>query len=77
MAATAYILIQTDGGRAADVAAQVAALDGVLTADVVEGPYDVVAAVDVPADELQRMVLSRIQMVPGLTRTLTCRVVRV
>lgn len=73
---SAYILILTEIGRAADVAAAVARIPGVEAADDVTGPYDVIVrarAADV--DELGRMVVARIQAVEGIDRTLTCPVV--
>src|ERR1700722_17258744 len=39
----AYVLIQTDVGQAAQVAVQVDALQGVVVAEGVTGPYDVIA----------------------------------
>ena len=73
---SAYILILTEVGKAADVARAVAEIDGVIAAEDVTGPYDVVVraqATDV--NELGRMVVARIQGVPGIDRTLTCPVV--
>lgn len=76
MAVTAYVLIQTEVGRAADVAEQVARIDGVVAADDVTGPYDVIARAEATSvDDLGRMVVSRLQMIEGITRTLTCPVV--
>ncbi len=74
----AYILIQTDVGRAASVAEAIAALEGVALAEDVTGPYDVIARVEAPTvDELGKLVIARIQDVEGITRTLTCTVVHV
>ena len=74
---SAYILIQTEVGRAADVAEAAAAIDGVTAADDVTGPYDVIVQAEAAnVDELGRMVVSKLQSVPGITRTLTCPVVR-
>ncbi|MGD0881471.1 MAG: Lrp/AsnC ligand binding domain-containing protein, partial [Acidimicrobiales bacterium] len=42
MSVSAYILIQTEVGKAATVARAVQALDGVVTAEGVTGPYDVI-----------------------------------
>ncbi len=42
MAVTAYVLIQTEVGKAANVAQQVRAIDGVVSAEDVTGPYDVI-----------------------------------
>ncbi|MDX1658159.1 MAG: Lrp/AsnC ligand binding domain-containing protein [Nitriliruptorales bacterium] len=74
---SAYILIQTEVGRAADVAEAAAAIEGVTAADDVTGPYDVIVQAEAAnVDELGRMVVSKLQSVPGITRTLTCPVVR-
>ncbi|MCW3842437.1 Lrp/AsnC ligand binding domain-containing protein [Micromonospora chersina] len=73
----AYILIQTEVGRARDVAGQIADLAGVVRVDAVTGPYDVVVLTEAnTVDELGKLIVSKVQMVPGITRTLTCSVVR-
>jgi DNA-binding Lrp family transcriptional regulator len=73
----AYILVQTEVGRAgSSVADEIGRISGVIEADNVSGPYDVVVLAE--ADNLEglnRDVLSRIQAVAGITRTLTCPVV--
>ncbi|MEO3779150.1 Lrp/AsnC ligand binding domain-containing protein [Micromonospora sp. B11E3] len=72
----AYILIQTEVGRARDVAGLIADLAGVVRVDAVTGPYDVVVLTEAnTVDELGRLIVSKVQMVPGITRTLTCSVV--
>jgi DNA-binding Lrp family transcriptional regulator len=72
----AYVLIQTEVGRAARVAENVAKLDGVLSATSVTGPYDVIVRAEAASvDELGRLVVSRIQLIEGITRTLTCPVI--
>ena len=71
----AYILIQTVVS-AAQVAGEIRAIDGVQSADDVSGPYDVIARVSAPdMDTLGQLVVSQIQAVEGITRTLTCPVV--
>jgi DNA-binding Lrp family transcriptional regulator len=76
MVVQAYVLIQTEVGKAATVATEVRALDGVVAADDVTGPYDVIARAESESvDELGRMVVSRIQRIDGITRTITCPVV--
>lgn len=72
----AYVLIQTEVGKAAVVAEEVRSIPGVEAADDVTGPYDVIVkagAEDV--DSLGKLVVARIQAVGGITRTLTCPVV--
>jgi len=74
----AYILIQTEVGKAATVAEQIAAISGVTVAEDVTGPYDVIARVEARnVDELGKLVIAKIQDVGGITRTLTCTVVHV
>ena len=74
----AYILIQTEVGKAAAVAGAIADLSGVTLAEDVTGPYDVIARVEAhTVDDLGKLVIARIQDVPGITRTLTCTVVHV
>ncbi|HYA68783.1 MAG TPA: Lrp/AsnC ligand binding domain-containing protein [Acidimicrobiales bacterium] len=76
MPVTAYVLIQTEVGKAAHVAAQVGAIDGVTSAEDVTGPYDVIVRAESGSvDELGRMVVSQIQLIEGITRTVTCPVV--
>ena len=78
MAVHAYILVQTEVGRAADVAAAIAQIEGVALSEDVTGPYDVIVRAEGPSvDELGTLVVSQIQRVPGITRTLTCPVVRI
>jgi len=72
----AYVLIQTEVGKAKQVVEEVRLIDGVSQADDVTGPYDIVVragAEDV--DGLGRLVVARIQSIPGITRTLTCPVI--
>ena len=72
----AYILIQTEVGKAADVAQQIAEVQGVTLAEDVTGPYDVIVKTEATSlDELGKMVVSQIQSVEGITRTFTCPVV--
>lgn len=72
----AYVLIQTEVGKAKVVAEQVGVIEGVISAQDVTGPYDVVVrAVADDVDELGRLVVAKIQAVNGITRTLTCPVV--
>ncbi|GAC1590615.1 MAG: Lrp/AsnC ligand binding domain-containing protein [Acidimicrobiales bacterium] len=76
MTVSAYVLIQTEVGKAASVAAAVSGLPGVRVAETVTGPYDAIVRVEGETmDEVARTVVSRVQMVDGITRTLTCEVV--
>ncbi|HVF20559.1 MAG TPA: Lrp/AsnC ligand binding domain-containing protein [Mycobacteriales bacterium] len=72
----AYILIQTEVGKAAKVAKDIADIKGVTQAEDVTGPYDVIVRAEARnVDELGKLVVARVQSVDGITRTLTCPVV--
>jgi DNA-binding Lrp family transcriptional regulator len=74
---TAYILVQTEVGKAAQVANDILEIIGVQQAEDVTGPYDVIARAEAHnLDELGKLVVARVQAVDGITRTLTCPVVR-
>ena len=75
-AVKAYVLIQTEVGKAAEVAGQVGAIGGVVQAEDVTGPYDVIALLEAGSiDEVGRLVVSQVQRIDGITRTVTCPVV--
>jgi DNA-binding Lrp family transcriptional regulator len=72
----AYILIQTEVGKAATVAAAVSSVPGVTSAEDVTGPYDVIVRAEAASvDQLGQLVVANVQTVEGITRTLTCPVV--
>lgn len=72
----AYILIQTEVGKAAAVAEEISTIKGVTLAEDVTGPYDVIVRAEARSvDELGKLVVARVQGVTGITRTLTCPVV--
>jgi DNA-binding Lrp family transcriptional regulator len=73
---SAYVLIETEVGKVAHVTQALSDLDGVQVAEDLAGPYDVIARVQAPGlDHLGRLVAARIQVVDGVTRTLTCMVI--
>jgi DNA-binding Lrp family transcriptional regulator len=76
MTVQAYILIQTEVGKAASVASEIANIKGVTMAEDVTGPYDVIVRSEARnVDELGKLVVAKVQAVAGITRTLTCPVV--
>ena len=73
---TAYILVQTEVGKAAQVAKDILDITGIQQAQAVTGPYDVIVRAEAQnIDELGQLVVARVQAVAGITRTLTCPVV--
>lgn len=76
MVVQAYILIQTEVGKAAAVAKEIAGLKGVTLAEDVTGPYDVIVRAEARnVDQLGELVVKKVQGIDGITRTLTCPVV--
>jgi DNA-binding Lrp family transcriptional regulator len=74
---SAYILIQTEVGKASQVTSSLEDLKGIVAVDGVTGPYDVIARAESPdLDELAKQIVMPIQEVEGVTRTLTCPVLQ-
>ncbi|MET3960554.1 DNA-binding Lrp family transcriptional regulator [Marmoricola sp. OAE513] len=76
MVAQAYVLIQTDVKRAAEVATRIGEIKGVTLAENITGPYDVIVRTEARnLDELDKLVLTKVRQVDGIIRSLTCQVV--
>lgn len=72
MAITAYLFIETTQGKARTIAREVSQISGVKTANSVTGPYDVIAHVEAESvNVLGDFIVSQIQSIPGVLRTLT------
>jgi DNA-binding Lrp family transcriptional regulator len=72
---SAYVPLETEVGKVAHVAQALTKLDGVQLAEDLAGPYDVIARLQAPSlDELGRLVVGHIQLLDGVTRTVTCMV---
>lgn len=72
---SAYILVQTEVGKAAQVTAQIKGIPGISNADGVTGPYDVIARAEADdLDALAKTIVMPMQEIEGITRTLTCPV---
>jgi DNA-binding Lrp family transcriptional regulator len=69
----AIVLVQVNVGASSAVVQAVGEVDGVTEAYVVTGPYDIIVRVEADSlDQLGQLVVSSIQAVEGVTRTLTC-----
>ena len=78
MTVRAYVLSQTEVGKAADVALRLRSITGVIRADDVTGPYDIIAQAEAETvDDLGRVVVSRVQLIEGIMRTLTCPIIQI
>jgi len=78
MALSAYVLIDIAGNKAKKVFKALSGLDGVKSVNAVTGPYDMIAHVEASdINGLGNMVLSKIQGVDGVKKTITCVVVEI
>jgi len=72
MAIAAYIFIETTQGKARAIAREIIRIPGVKTAHSVTGPYDVVTYVESESISiLGDFIVTKIQAIPGVLRTLT------
>ena len=73
MAVRAYVLIEVAVGRIKEVAEYLQRVEGIQSADVITGPYDVVAVIDAPdMATMGRLVEREIHILNGVLRTVTC-----
>jgi DNA-binding Lrp family transcriptional regulator len=77
MTTKAYILIETEIGKSREVIPSIEKLEGVKSIDLVTGPYDLIAVVELEdLDAVGDLVTARIHATPGVTRTVTCLAIR-
>ncbi len=77
MAEMAYVLIETQVGQTNEVVKAIHSLKEVLSVHTVTGPYDVIAKVegkDLP--EIGELVTAKIHPIGGISRTVTCLVIK-
>lgn len=73
MATKAYVLIETAVGKTREVVAHLKQLPGVRSADVVTGPYDIIAIVEgTDLGSIGDMVTGQVHVINGITRSVTC-----
>jgi DNA-binding Lrp family transcriptional regulator len=73
MHARAYVLIEAEAGQVGSVIAALRAMPGVITADAVTGPYDIIVTVETPDPrDIGRLVMNEVHGVTGIKRTVTC-----
>ena len=72
----AYILIEARAGGLEEAAENIGDIKGLRSIEAVTGPYDAIAYAEAPtSDDLAKMVVSELQKVEGIQKTLTCMVV--
>jgi DNA-binding Lrp family transcriptional regulator len=73
VATKAYLLVETAVGKTRDVATALRSLQGIDSADVVTGPYDIIAIINQPdMAGVGNLITERVHTVPGVVRTVTC-----
>lgn len=78
MAATAYVLVSVQGGKAQSVYQKLVGLKGVTHVDVVFGPYDMIVQVQgTDSMAIGRLVLDTVSQIEGISDTITCNVIPV
>ena len=77
MAAKAFVLIETAVGKTKEVCTALQKLKVIKSVDAVTGPYDIIITIE--GDDLNiigNLVTSKIHVVPGIIRTVTCLSIR-
>ena len=73
MPAKAYIMIETQVGKALAVVRALRELDVIQSADGVTGPYDIIAVVEAhDLGSIGDLINDQIHQIPGITRSVTC-----
>ena len=68
----AFVLVETAVGKTRDVAHALGEVDGILSVDVVTGPYDIIAVMEgMDITSIGDMVTEKVHF-PGVVRTVTC-----
>jgi len=69
----AYVLIETEVGKTKQVTEAIRRLKGVVSVDLVTGPYDAIAIVEGETlAELGEFVTAKVHPISGISRTVTC-----
>ena len=73
MPTRAWILIETQVGQVQQATEALRSLEGIKSADIVAGPFDIIALVEA-ADmtAMAELVTGRVQAIHGVMRTITC-----
>ena len=73
MPTRAFVLIETQVGKARQVVQELRSMEGISSADIVTGNFDVIVLVEASdMAAMAEMVTGRVQSVRGVMRTITC-----
>jgi len=76
MTSKAYVLLEAQAGKTDEVLQKVKQIAGVREVSLVTGPYDLI--INLEADDLKelgRIVNEQVQVIPGVTKTITCVII--
>jgi len=69
---SAYVLVKTDPGTDEAIRKKIENVEGVVSAELAYGSYDVILKVDVKsAEELDSFIFEKLRKTPGVKDTLT------
>lgn len=72
MTVSAYVFVNIRAGNSLDAINNIRKLKGVKQAHIVTGIHDIIAYVEAPdVNTMGKMVVSQIQKIPGVDRTVT------
>ena len=73
MSTKAFIFIETAVGKTREIASTLKSVNGVQSADLVTGPYDVIVMIEAEdINAVGRLVEQQIHALAGVMRTVTC-----
>ena len=73
MSVKAFVLIEVDTSKNLNVLAALKGIEGVTTANIVTGPYDVIAVINRDKlEEIGSVIAEKIQPIPGVARVVSC-----
>jgi|UniRef100_A0A7C3UR17 DNA-binding Lrp family transcriptional regulator len=77
MSASAYVLINVQVNRVRKVYEELMKIKEITLIDAISGPFDIIVSLTAPDfNTLGKIVIDKIQSIPGVERTLTCQVIR-
>ena len=77
MTTKAYLLIETQVGKSKKVVEDIRRLKGVISVDIVTGPYDAIAVLETEnLNAIGELITSKVHPISGISRTVTCLAVK-
>jgi len=68
-----YVLIEAQVGKTKQVVEAVCKLEGVVSVDLVTGPYDAIAIVEGETlNDIGELIVAKVHPIAGISRTVSC-----